>query len=139
MRYAALLLVAVITVAGCGNGTTSRDDAAGDASATATPEESSALDEAADCHGGTYDDYLYVTDGGSTLILETQGDESLGAPFDVLDCVFARLDMPQSVISQIERTRALDGTLDAAWDQFEASWTYHPDSGLSLIVETSEG
>ena len=31
-------------------------------------------------------------------------------------------------------TRALDGRQQASWDGFEASWTYHPDNGLTLIL-----
>ena len=31
-------------------------------------------------------------------------------------------------------TRALDGRQSATWAQFEASWTYHPDDGLDVLV-----
>lgn len=39
-------------------------------------------------------------------------------------------------MSRIGNTRALDGTLTAEGDHVVASWTYHPDDGLSIVLET---
>lgn len=79
--------------------------------------------------------HVYVTDEGGTLILRTEGDESAGAPFLVLWCVYDHLDMPEAITSRISSTRALDGTQTGTWDRYSASWTYHPNSGLNLIIE----
>lgn len=79
--------------------------------------------------------HLYVTDEGSTLILRTEGEESAGASFLVLWCVYDHLDMPEAITSRIGSTRALDGTQTGTWDAYSASWTYHPNSGLNLIIE----
>ena len=35
-------------------------------------------------------------------------------------------------------TRALDGRLSASTDEFEVSWTYHPDNGLEAMFEIIE-
>lgn len=51
------------------------------------------------------------------------------------NCLVDELPIPDHVQSDIGRTRALDGTRDAAWDDYEASWTYHPDSGLNIQIE----
>lgn len=40
-----------------------------------------------------------------------------------------------AVVGRMENTRALDGTLTADGDGVRASWTYHPDDGLNLVVE----
>lgn len=34
----------------------------------------------------------------------------------------------------MDQTRALDGTLNASWADYEAFWNYHPDSGMNLTV-----
>jgi hypothetical protein len=34
----------------------------------------------------------------------------------------------------MEKTRALDGRQTASWSFIEASWTYHPDNGLDVII-----
>ena len=41
---------------------------------------------------------------------------------------------PTTVIAQMDSTRALDGTRDATWDGMTATWTYHPDDGLDVIL-----
>jgi hypothetical protein len=79
-----------------------------------------------------------LRDGGNTLILDMEGEEpgSGSVTFDDSICVLAFLDVPASVSSRMDSTRALDGMLDAEWDGFEASWTYHPDDGLDVIITT---
>lgn len=71
-----------------------------------------------------------------TLIIDTEGDDvgsGTATGYD-LSCVLGELGTPDSVIAQMEATRALDGMQFAEWDGFEASWTYHPDDGLDLII-----
>lgn len=79
--------------------------------------------------------YIEVLDGGDSLSISGTGDEQDGASITEVACVLTELEVPESVLSRIDRTRALDGTQDASWGDIEASWTYHPDSGLSLIIE----
>lgn len=50
-------------------------------------------------------------------------------------CVLFRLDMPDAVMTRMDNTRALDGTQEASWSVYSAWWTYHPDSGLNMVVE----
>lgn len=54
---------------------------------------------------------------------------------DEVVCFMARLDAPASLERKIEQTRAIDGTRSQQWNEFEATWTYHPDSGLDLLIE----
>lgn len=124
----------MLVIAGCGI-----DDGvetAGAASATATvAAEITSLDRAADC-----DNLLEVEDDGRTLVVETEGEEigSVGIPYEALSCVYEALEMPASVVAKIGNTRAMDGMQDATWDNFSAFWTFHPDDGLSLVVEAGE-
>ena len=82
-----------------------------------------------------------LADGEHTMIIDTQGEEygSGSASFADALCVLNELGIPQSVLAQMEQTRALDGMQDAEWDSFGASWTYHPDDGLDLIITESSG
>lgn len=81
--------------------------------------------------------WITVGDDGYSLSMQSEGAENDGA--DILDvaCVLAELDTPDSVISRIDSTRALDGRQSAEWDDLAASWVYHPDNGLDLVVETT--
>jgi hypothetical protein len=49
-------------------------------------------------------------------------------------CVIKALDTPAFVVAEMDKTRALDGRQSQSWGSFEASWTYHPDDGLDIIV-----
>jgi hypothetical protein len=49
-------------------------------------------------------------------------------------CVLDEMEVPERVRSHLGSTRALDGTQEDAWDDYEARWTYHPDSGTNLTI-----
>ncbi|KKI18725.1 MULTISPECIES: hypothetical protein [unclassified Leucobacter] len=53
-------------------------------------------------------------------------------------CFLGELDAPASLEAKINNTRALDGTQTETWNHLKATWTYHPDSGLNLIVERTD-
>lgn len=82
--------------------------------------------------------YITVGDGGSTLLIDHDGeDDTGGASIDDVASVLFALGMPDSVVAQIDSTRALDGRQSASWDGFEVSWAYHPDTGIDMIVTES--
>lgn len=43
-----------------------------------------------------------------------------------------------AMLQRMASTRAFDGTLTAEGDGVQASWTYHPDDGMTLIIEVTE-
>lgn len=45
------------------------------------------------------------------------------------------VDAEVGVVARFGTTRALDGQQTADWDGFTASWGYHPDTGLDVVVE----
>jgi hypothetical protein len=79
-------------------------------------------------------EYFELGDQGRSLSMKTQGDESDGATVDEVACVLRRLKTPDSVVDEMDATRALDGRQRASWNGLEASWIYHPDDGLQIIV-----
>lgn len=79
-----------------------------------------------------------VMDEGSSVTLETAGNDTKGAPYADVVCVLDALGMPESVKSRMASTRSLDGMQDATWSGYAASWNYHPDNGLNIIVESQE-
>ncbi|MGH9151363.1 MAG: hypothetical protein ACRD03_02930 [Acidimicrobiales bacterium] len=84
-----------------------------------------------------------ILDDGRTLTMDgenagTMSDASYEDFVEDFACVLAALDMPASVGARMSNTRALDGMQDATWGDISASWTYHPDDGLNLILEVAE-
>jgi hypothetical protein len=79
-----------------------------------------------------------VTDGGDTMLLDTKGtDDPAGTDITTVVCVLTELKTPQAVIAHMDSTRALDGRQEDSWDGFTASWTYHPDNGMDLILRAA--
>ena len=80
-----------------------------------------------------------VVDDGHTLVIDMRGDEygtgSLSS--SEVGCLLGALNTPASVTSRMEATRALDGMQDASWAGLTATWTYHPDDGLDIIITDS--
>lgn len=82
-----------------------------------------------------------LMDDGASLMLDGEGeDDSVGATgkltIDQLGCALIELETPESTISKMSQTRALDGMQSDAHEGFEYTWTYHPDAGLDVIITT---
>ena len=82
--------------------------------------------------------WITVGDEGQSISMQSEGEESSGADYIDVLCVLDQLEVPDSVNTRIGNTRALDGRQTATWDDFDASWGYHPDSGLDIVVELSQ-
>jgi hypothetical protein len=85
--------------------------------------------------------FVEVLDEGRGLsIAGESSDGGGGASIEEIVLALIVVEMPESAISRMDRTRALDGTQDATWSasdgtQIRASWTYHPDAGLNIVLE----
>lgn len=77
-----------------------------------------------------------LSDGGRTLYLDMKGEEpgSGRLTWSQVQCYLNALETPDYVRRHMESTRALDGRQSATWGEFEASWTYHPDNGLDVLI-----
>lgn len=83
-------------------------------------------------------DGVKVMDNGQSLDLKTTGKESTGTSIVTVVCVLNELGAPESLFARLDSTRALDGTREADWEGYTASWTYHPDNGLNIIVQAAQ-
>jgi len=79
--------------------------------------------------------YAEVQDDGQTLVLRGYGtDVPFQLSFEELKCFFMAVAMPQYIQEEMLRTRPIDGTVRATFATITASWTYHPDDGLFVIL-----
>ncbi len=81
---------------------------------------------------------IELVDDGRTIIVDGEGDEQSGAPMEAIASLVTALEMPTSIVTKIENTRALDGTQSDSWDGIEVSWSYHPDTGIDMVLELTE-
>ena len=83
------------------------------------------------CVSNTRD--VEVGDNGHTLTIDGAGLYGRPRYMEVV-CVLTELGAPDSVLSQMDATRALDGMVSGEWDGYHAVWTYHPDNGLWIVI-----
>lgn len=78
-----------------------------------------------------------VGDDGLSLILDLEGEDygSGDLSFFDLECILEQLNVTDVVFNSMLETRSLDGRQSGEWGDFKASWSYHPDDGLDVIVE----
>jgi hypothetical protein len=80
-----------------------------------------------------------VGDGGYSMTIDTEGEEDYsGDTVRNLWCAVRELDVPDYVISRMETTTSLAGIQNADWADLHASWSYHPDNGMSFIVSEDQ-
>lgn len=77
-----------------------------------------------------------LADRGRTISFDTAGEDDYGVGDDIEDiaCVLIALRAPSFIVTEIDNTRALDGMQRDSWRRFKASWTYHPDAGLNIVI-----
>lgn len=87
-----------------------------------------------------FDGVLALEDDGRTLVINTLGqdDDPLGLGSFTAQCVYLDLDTPTWIQESVATTRALDGRQSAEWPGHQAQWSYHPNSGLSMIITLSD-
>ena len=105
---------------------------------TPTPTRSPMFSALLDCGLIKGSDGVTLGDEETSLVLDTGESSGIsGATAEATECVLRGLGMPDSTWNKIETTRALDGRQDDDWDGYSVSWTYHPDDGLNVTVETA--
>ncbi len=115
-------------------------DEAGDLESTQTqPTETEEPKSEEDLLAKYFDGVLSLEDDGTTLIIDTLGqdEDPLGFGSVTAECVYIDLGTPKWVTESVSATRALDGRQSAEWDNYTAQWGYHPNSGLSMIITTT--
>jgi hypothetical protein len=76
-----------------------------------------------------------IADHDHTLNLDTDGKKDPGMlRLSHVQCVLKDLSAPDAVWMHMGDTRALDGRQQDSWGAYTASWTYHPDQGLDVII-----
>ena len=90
---------------------------------------SSALDT---CHASG--SYVRLAADKSSLTLQAENESGRGLSAPVFRCVLDELDAPASMRQRMLLTRAIDGTQEEQWGPYRATWTYHPDQGLNVVI-----
>lgn len=95
-----------------------------------------------------YSPYAALGDAGYTITMKGEPEDTYadysnigkvtGLPATKMACVLVAVAAPDSVVSQMDATRAMDGMQKASWNNISATWTYHPDDGFRMILAESK-
>ncbi|WP_406079542.1 hypothetical protein [Micromonospora sp. NBC_00858] len=101
-------------------------------------QRDSPLEAAREACGAGRDDWAMLGDDGRSLTLRSVGEERTGLKLEQLHCYWTELHVPDAVVAEVKVTRALDGRQSGEWEDMKASWIYHPDDGLQMIITLSD-
>jgi hypothetical protein len=80
------------------------------------------------------DSYATLGDGDKTLILDMEGETEYGMYSEDVFCILEELSIPDSTLEMMYQTTSLDGNVTDSWSGLSATWTYHPDRGMDVIL-----
>lgn len=72
----------------------------------------------------------------TSLTLEAFSDSGDSLTTPIFQCVLGKLGTPAAVRERMYATRAIDGTQSEQWGSYQATWTYEPDQGLTVVVSS---
>lgn len=73
--------------------------------------------------------------GDAKSVSVTIYDRDVSAAGPALSAMLTDLGFSEATLARMNHTRALDGTQRAEGRNVNATWTYHPDHGLSVVFE----
>lgn len=84
-----------------------------------------------------------MSEDGSCIWIDTNPYLAREGYFDpqaglLMDELYEELDVPDSVVARMGKTRALDGVQTYEGEWYTISWTYHPDEGLEILYEKNK-
>lgn len=139
--WALLSCVIVAGLSGCG-GLSGRvaDETPTPPVATSPALAESHFQRAARSCGLNGSGYGAIEDAGYTMTLQGKPKKGSrgGLSLKEIGCVLDAVEVPDSIASQMDGTRALDGTQKATWGKISATWTYHPDNGFRINLTESK-
>lgn len=90
---------------------------------------SSAVDA---CHASG--SYVRLATDKSSLTLQAENEAGSGLSSPIFLCILDELDAPAAMRQRMLLTRAIDGTQEEQWGLYRATWTYHPEQGLNVVI-----
>lgn len=90
---------------------------------------SSAVDA---CHASG--SYVRLATDKSSLTLQAENEAGSGLSSPIFLCILDEPDAPAAMRQRMLLTRAIDGTQEEQWGPYRATWTYHPEQGLNVVI-----
>ena len=78
--------------------------------------------------------YTSLSSDGLSLTVDGQGEYDFVSWYDI-KTICEELSLPDSLITEMESTNALMGRQTERYDEYEISWSYHPDNGIDAVFK----
>ena len=83
-------------------------------------------------------DFVQISGDRSSLVIDGNSKYSSDVVVQMLKVTNSCLDLPDSLIDRIIRTRAIDGIQSQPYGKYTITWSFHPDYGLQVIYEVNQ-
>lgn len=78
-----------------------------------------------------------LSSDGLSIIVDSEDENDYEGLVDVIT-IIAQLGLPDSLFEEMISTTALMGKQVETYDDYEVSWSYHPDNGLDVIFKVAK-
>ncbi len=78
--------------------------------------------------------FTELSSDGKSIIMDAYGEYDFTSVADV-KTIISCLGLPESLYEEMSHTTALMGRQSDKFENFEVSWSYHPDNGLDVIFK----
>ncbi|MDT9591592.1 hypothetical protein RDV89_00840 [Nocardioides zeae] len=83
------------------------------------------------CDSDDVTEVMDLADEGRSVLIDTRSEHGATLP---VRCLFQELGTSAGLVSRVSTTNALMGSQEAQEGSFTYTWSYHPDTGLSMVV-----
>ncbi len=90
--------------------------------------------ELSDAYSKCYSPGTYLSGDGLSLFVDGTDLNDTTSLVDVYT-IISELNLPDSLFNEMGQTNALMGRESETFDNYEVSWTYHPDNGLDVCFK----
>lgn len=78
-----------------------------------------------------------ISSDGKSITVDSYGEYDFTSLADIM-IIISTLDLPDSLYDEMCATNALMGRQTESFENYEVSWSYHPDNGLDAIFKYIE-
>ncbi|MCR4754718.1 MAG: zinc-ribbon domain-containing protein [Lachnospiraceae bacterium] len=93
--------------------------------------------ELSEAYSKCYSSGTYLSSDGLSLFVDGEDENDTTSLADVYT-VISELNLPDSLINEMGQTNALMGRQTENFDNYEVSWSYHPENGLDVCFKIKQ-
>ena len=78
-----------------------------------------------------------LSNDGKSIFVDSKDENDSKALADIVSIIYS-LNLPDSLVQDIDHTNALMGKQEKKYDKYSVEWSYHPDNGLDIAFYVND-